>query len=131
MVQWHLRSATKPSGGHKGSIRASDKRLSQKGGNPANTKIGKEKKTVSVTTGNNTKTKLLQASTAIIVDASKKPAKAEIIAVMENPANTQFARQNIITKGAKIKILLNGKEAMAKVTSRPGQAGAVHAVLLE
>lgn len=76
------------------------------------------------------KTKLLQAKTASVIDPkTKKAINAEILSVAENPANRQFTRQNIITKGAKIRVSIDGKEAIALVTSRPGQNGTVQAVL--
>lgn len=130
MVQWHSKSKRNASGGRRTSIRRSDKKLAWRGGNPSHTKTGKDKTTIVMGRGRTTKTKLLQAKQATIVDPrTKKTAKAEIIAVAENPANRQFTRQNIITKGATIKVSIGGKEAIAKVTSRPGQSGTVHAVL--
>ncbi len=132
MVQWHLRSAAKPSGGFRATVRARDKRLAAKGGNPALTKIGEEKKRVEEGRGATTKTKLLAGKTATVVSKkTKKIVKAEIVGVAENPANRQFTRQNIITKGAKIKVKIDGRETTAIVTSRPGQSGTVQAVLQE
>jgi small subunit ribosomal protein S8e len=46
--------------------------------------------------------------------------------VTENPANKNFVRRNILTKGAVVATDL-GK---AKITSRPGQDGEVNAILL-
>jgi small subunit ribosomal protein S8e len=52
--------------------------------------------------------------------------KAKILRVIETPANREYARRNIIVKGALIETSL-GK---AVVTSRPAQDGVVNAVLL-
>jgi ribosomal protein S8E len=51
--------------------------------------------------------------------------------VVENKANKQFVRQKILTKGATVKILLDGKEVTAKITSRPGQSGQVSGVIVK
>ncbi|MFB6184110.1 MAG: 30S ribosomal protein S8e, partial [Haloarculaceae archaeon] len=45
----------------------------------------------------------------------------------ENPSNPNYARRNIITKGA----IIETSEGRARVTSRPGQDGQVNAVLVE
>jgi len=64
---------------------------------------------------------------AFIVDPeTKKTQKTEIKGVIDNPANINYIRRNIITKGAVIETSL-GK---ARVTSRPGQTGVVSGVLL-
>lgn len=64
---------------------------------------------------------------AYVVDPkTKKTTKAEIKSVIDNPANINYIRRNIITKGAIIDTSL-GK---ARVTSRPGQVGVVNATLL-
>ena len=46
--------------------------------------------------------------------------------VVENKANKDFVRMNILTKGAIIETDL-GK---AKITSRPGQSGSINAILI-
>ena len=59
----------------------------------------------------------------------KKSGKAKLVeikTVVENPANRNFVRRNILTKGAIVETEL-GK---AKITSRPGQQGFLNAVLL-
>lgn len=64
---------------------------------------------------------------AYVVDPkTHKATKTEIITVVDNPANLNYIRRNIITKGA----VLNTPLGHARVTSRPGQTGVVNAVLL-
>lgn len=46
--------------------------------------------------------------------------------VVENPANPNYVRRNIVTKGA----IIQTPEGRARVTSRPGQSGHVCAVLV-
>ncbi len=53
--------------------------------------------------------------------------KVRITAVVETPANREFARRGIIVKGA----VIDTEIGRAVVTSRPGQDGVVNAVLLE
>ena len=65
---------------------------------------------------------------AYVVDPkTKKTTKTEIKSVMDNPANINYIRRNIINKGAIIETDLGN----AKVTSRPGQVGVVNAILLK
>ena len=51
--------------------------------------------------------------------------KARITRVVETSANREYARRNIIVKGA----VIETEEGLAKVTSRPGQNGVINAVL--
>ena len=50
----------------------------------------------------------------------------DILDVVENKANPNFVRRNIITKGA----IVETSKGNAKVTSRPGQSGVISGVLL-
>jgi len=55
-----------------------------------------------------------------------KTEKAQIMRVVRNPANIDYDRRGVITKGAVIETSLG----LAHVTSRPGQDGIVNAVLM-
>jgi small subunit ribosomal protein S8e len=78
--------------------------------------------------GNQQKFSAKTIDTAYVVNPeTNKTQKTEIKSVIDNPANINYIRRNIITKGAVIETTL-GK---AKVTSRPGQVGMVNAVLLK
>ena len=57
-----------------------------------------------------------------------KTIKAEILAVKENNANRLFVRSNTATKGALVRVKINGQEKVAKVTNRPGQDGVINAI---
>ena len=76
--------------------------------------------------GGNEKMVTLSIKEVNVTDKKGKTKKTEIVDVIENSANPHLVRRNIITKGAVIETKL-GK---AKVTSRPGQEGAVSAVLV-
>lgn len=94
---------------------------------PALTKIGNKVKRVAKILGGGKKEMLFSVDIANVYNPkTKKMQKVKIKSVLENQANRHFVRRNILTKGAVIETEL-GK---AKVTSRPGQEGAVNAVLM-
>lgn len=119
------RSKRKPSGGrYKSQL---TKRVHAFGRAPTYTKVGVLKKMSLRSRGGHVKTVLSQADIANVYDPkSKKYQKVKIKTIVDNPANRNFIKRNIITKGAVIDTEL-GK---AKVTSRPGQEGTVNAVLI-
>lgn len=135
MAEWHLKSDRRKSGGLRRSKRRCDKKLAWKGGFAANTTVSKKEKVKVAgerTIGGGRKNKAQEVIYANVSDKKqKKNFKAKVITVKENPANAEFVRRNVITKGAVIKVSVEGKEALAKVTSRPGQHGTVNAVLAE
>jgi small subunit ribosomal protein S8e len=110
--------------------KARKKRRYAMGGEPIDTTIGAERKKKIVMRGGRSKQKLISGKfvNAVLDD---KRVRCEIITLIENPANKDFTRRNIITKGAILKVKTpEGKEAKARVTSRPGQDGVLNAVLL-
>jgi small subunit ribosomal protein S8e len=125
MVVTQHRSVRKATGGR--YIASRKKRLYELGRAPTHTKVGKTKRKVIKTKGGSEKTKLLSSEFANVLDAkTKKYSKAKIITVSKTPANAHFARRNIITKGT----ILETEIGKVRVTSRPGQDGAVNAVLI-
>jgi len=134
MTEWHNKSQRKPTGGRLKTSRRSDKKLSSKGGSFSSTKVS-EKANDSFTMqtlGGNSKLKLREAKTANVLDpASGKSQKMVIEAVVENLSNREFARRNIITKGALIEVKKGSETVKARVTSRPGQSGTVDAILIK
>ncbi|MFH1697314.1 MAG: 30S ribosomal protein S8e [Candidatus Diapherotrites archaeon] len=133
MTQWHEKSKRKTSGGISYTRRRSDKRLAWRGGVPAQTTISEKPKVdVFRTRGGGTKQALLSALEASIVDKSGKTSKkGKILAVVENNADRHFARRNVITKGAILKVEISGTQKYARVTSKPGQSGSIDAVLID
>lgn len=86
-----------------------------------------KKKTIR-TRGGHQKQRLLRTNTANVTNPKTgKTQTTQMTTVTENTANQHYIRRNIITKGAIIQTELGP----AKVTSRPGQGGAVNAVLIE
>lgn len=115
----------KPSGGRKQAYRK--KRKHEKGSFPTQTKLGKTKQKISRTRGGNKKIRLMAAKHANLSDPKAgKTQKAEILRVIRNPANIDYDRRGIITKGTIIETPLG----RALVTSRPGQDGIINATLL-
>ena len=77
--------------------------------------------------GNNTKTSLKTAETVNVTDPnSKRTAKLLIRNVTKNPANKDYERRGVLSRGA----LLETDEGTARVVSRPGQDGSVNAILI-
>ncbi|WP_297070375.1 30S ribosomal protein S8e [Thermococcus sp.] len=126
MAIWQGRSLRKPSGGR--IIFARKKRKYELGREPAFTKVGedREKKKIIRTFGGNRKVRLIEALYANVFEGGKGR-KVKVLNVLENPANRQYVRRNIITKGA----IIETEAGKAIVTSRPGQEGVVNAVLIK
>lgn len=120
----HGRSDRKRTGGRLRPSR--DRRKHELGSEPTETRVGDQKfKTVNAR-GGTQKVRALQTDTASVATDDGTVA-ATIEAVVENSANPNYVRRNIITKGA----LIETTEGTARVTSRPGQTGQVNAVLIE
>ena len=80
------------------------------------------------TRGNNIKTALKSAETVNVLDpSSRKTTKLAIIRVTKNPANKDYERRGVISKGA----LVETEAGTARVISRPGQDGTVNAILIK
>ncbi len=103
-----------------------NRRKHELGRHPTETQVGEPRfRTVDVR-GNGEKTRALATNVAS-VNIDGETVAAEISDVLENDANPNYVRRNIITKGA----VIDTSEGEARVTSRPGQTGQVSAVLLE
>ncbi len=123
------KSKRKPSGGLRHSLKRRNKVLTQLANRPILTTLAEEdSRKIMRGKAAIKKVKLTAAKFAnVIVD--KKSIKAEIKTVKANPANREFARRNVITKGALITVDIKGQTYLATVTSRPGQSGIINAVL--
>jgi small subunit ribosomal protein S8e len=126
MSLWQGKSRRKPSGGR---LRLNRKKRRYEIGNDAEyTYAGATRLQKFRTRGGNSKVRMLKAAYANVVDPStKKIQKAKILTVKENSANSNYVQRNIINKGAVVQTEIG----LAKVTSRPGQDGAVNAVLVK
>ena len=78
--------------------------------------------------GGGTKVRIAVADWAVVTDkGSGKSSKSKLLRVVRNPANVDYQRRGVITKGAIVETELG----QARVTSRPGQHGVINAILLE
>ena len=114
MALWQGKSKRKSTGGRLASSR-SKKRY----------EIGRELQQAKI--GGGRKDRLLRTEVVSVTDPnSGKSFSSKILEVVENTANPNYVRQNIITKGS----VIQTEKGRAKVTSRPGQHGLVNAVLI-
>ncbi len=100
------------------------KRLSELGGIPTLTHIGKARLKVKRVMGGNIKKSLLSNDTVYVADSKNKTSAHKILSVINNPANVNFTRRNIITKGCIVKT----EKGNVMITSRPGQDGTLFGV---
>lgn len=118
------RSTRRRTGGRRRPKR--DKRKHELGSEPTETQVGESKLKTVDARGTTEKVRAITTDTASVATDDGVVA-AEITNVVENPADPNYARRNIITCGAK----LDTSEGTVRVTSRPGQDGQVNAVLAE
>jgi len=118
------RSRRKRTGGRRRPSRK--KKRYQLGREPAETTVGEPRFRTVDSRGDNEKVRALSTNVAQVADG-EETVRTEIEDVVENPANVNYARRNIVTKGA----VIETGEGRARVTSRPGQHGQVNAVRLE
>jgi small subunit ribosomal protein S8e len=115
----------KPSGGRKKHFRS--RRAYEKDGYAAETLQGETENYHRRTRGGALKTSLKFADSANVRDVSSgKTQKVKIIRVLENPANRDYERRGVITKGA----LIETELGRARVTSRPAQDAVINALLV-
>ncbi len=109
----------KPTGG---------KRAYEAGSQPTETTLGPTKKRWVGTRGGGLKVRIAAADFAVVTDkASGKSSKSKLLRVIRNPANVDYQRRGVITKGAIVETELG----QVRVTSRPGQDGVINAILVE
>lgn len=126
MSVWHGNlHKKKTSGGRKRVYRK--KRRHERGSFPTETTLGKLKKKNDRGRGGDQKIRLMATKQANISDPSTgKTEKVEILRVTENPANADYDRRGVITRGT----IIETPRGKARVTSRPGRDGNVNAVLI-
>jgi len=125
MARTTSRSLRKVSGGRYHFSRG--KKSYELAGFPANTKLADTKKAQHKRgRGGAVREALLTIKQMNVADKQGKSQKTEIVNVVENPANANLVRRNVITKGC----VVETKLGRARVTSRPGQEGVVNGVLV-
>ncbi len=120
------RATKKPSGGR--LLHYRKLRLHDLGSLPTHTKLGASLRKTLRTKGGGMKTKQLGADMANVTDPkTRKTMLLKINTVADNPANRNFVRRNILTKGT----IIETEKGKARITSRPGQEGMINAVLVQ
>jgi len=116
----------KPTGGRKKALRG--KRAYEMGSGPTATLVGEAKLRKRRGRGGSTKIGLLTGKFANVTDpATKKTQKVEIRRVIKNPANPDYERRGVVTRGSVIETPIG----QATVVSRPGQHGTINAILTQ
>ena len=126
-MAWHdTLTKRKQTGGKKRPYRS--KRIFDQGRHPVETLQGEEKlKTVKGRSAQK-KTKLVKAATVNVTDPKTgKTEHLDILDVISNPAKADYNRRGVITKGT----IIRTEKGLARITSRPGQDGALSAVTQE
>lgn len=89
--------------------------------------IGKAVTVTRKARGKTQKTALKTIDFVNLAIPNSKVKKAKIVRVLENPTNSDYQRRGVITKGA----ILETEDGKCRVVSKPGQHGAVNAVLIK
>jgi small subunit ribosomal protein S8e len=119
------RSTRKRTGGRRRPN--SGRKKHQLGRLPTETELGEPRLRAVDARGNTQKVRALATNVAQVATDEGDTVEATIEDVVENDANPNYVRRNIVTKGA----VVETSEGRARVTSRPGQTGQVNAVLLD
>jgi len=116
----------KASGGRRIPYRG--RRAYEKDGYPLETTLGPMKMTLKRGRGGRLRNAAVRIEHANVTDPSTHISKkVKIVRVVSNPANRDYERRGVITKGAVIETELG----RARVVSRPSQDGVVNALLVQ
>jgi len=127
-VVWHGDQVKrKSSGGKKKAYRG--KRAYERGRYPVETGwAAEEARKVVLGKGGIQKVKIAKSRYANVArPGSGKVVRTEILEIIRNPANMDYNRRRILTRGTIVRTELGN----ARVISRPGQDGVVNAILVE
>lgn len=124
MAVWHRRSTRKKTGGRTRRLKKSRKH--ELGSEFAEPELGEKRIIKRRTRGGNQKqvTKRAEHANVATDDGVKK---LKIQSVEDNPANPNFVRRSLLTKGT----VIQTADGKARITSRPGQNGVINAELLD
>jgi small subunit ribosomal protein S8e len=91
------------------------------------TKVGPKKMQHIRARGSTIKLRLLNVEKVNVYDSKSKTYSIETIkTVVDSPADKNFIRRNIMTKGATVET----SKGKARITNRPGQDGVINATLI-
>jgi small subunit ribosomal protein S8e len=126
MSPWHSDlHKRKPTGGKRRPYRK--RKRFERGSFPTETTVGDQKTKLDRRRGGNLKIRLVSTKWVNVSDPETGETKrVEITRVIRNPANVDYDRRNVITRGT----ILETPLGIVRVTSRPGQSGVLNAVLI-
>ncbi len=113
----------KPTGGRRRALRG--RRAYEDDGYAVEPLVGSAKKRATRRRGGKMVTGVVASESANVADKSGKTSKSKILRVKHSPANRDYERRGVITRGA----VIDTEAGEAVVTSRPTQDGVVNAVL--
>ncbi|MBU3896914.1 MAG: 30S ribosomal protein S8e [Nanoarchaeota archaeon] len=91
-------------------------------------KIAKVRKKAIRTMGGSKKMRLMDSDQINVTDTNTGKTKiVKAITVKENPANPNYVRMNIMTKGT----VVDTELGLVKITSKPGQHGMLNGILIK
>ncbi len=95
---------------------------------PVETQLGEPERRLERTKGGGLKVKLASDQWVNLSDPKTgKTERVRILSVVKNPANVDWDRRGIITRGT----IVRTEKGLAKIISRPGQNGVLNAILIE
>ena len=126
-MSWHDNlTKRKRTGGRKRAYRT--RRNFEQGRHPVETLMGTTKRKQVTGRSGIKKTKIVFTSMVNVSDPSTgRTEHLEILDVVRNPANADYNRRGVITKGT----IVRTEKGLALIVSRPGQDGALSAVVYE
>jgi small subunit ribosomal protein S8e len=126
-LAWHDRlTKRKKTGGRKRAYRSH--RIYEQGRQPVETLFGEVKRKEVKGISRISKIKLVKADYVNVSNpATGATENLEILDVVRNPANADYNRRGVITKGT----IVRTEKGLAKIVSRPGQDGALSAVVYQ
>lgn len=127
MAYWHRDlHKRKRTGGKSRPYRG--RRKYERGGYPTETTLGERIIKVDRVRGGNIKIRVVKDGVVNLSDpATGKTVRCKILRVVKNPANRDYDRRGVITKGT----LVRTEYGIARITSKPGSDGVLNAVLVE
>jgi len=94
---------------------------------PVETLSGEQVTVTRKVRGNNVKFALKTTDFVNLTIPGSKVKRTKILKVLKNQSNNDYERRGVISKGA----ILETQEGQCRVISRPGQDGAVNAILIK
>lgn len=126
-MAWHSGiEKRKKTGGKKRAYRT--KRLREQGSQPVQTMFSETQRKNDSRISGIIKTRLVSTNYVNVSNPSSgKTERLEILDVVRNPANVDYNRRGVITKG----VIVRTENGLARIISRPGQHGVLNAISVE